>query len=313
MFNACDQDARTFLQRNTRLAAIDYSVTRQSLDNPIQPRRGTTMRLDLRHASTYIGSDETQQFNRAIGDASWYFAVGSASTLIAHLRGGVVFGAGRIPSSITFIPPQERLYAGGPTTVRGFRQNELGPAVYIVDGYTEVSEDGATYFRADSGTVPERVVPTGGNSLVVGNLELQVPSPVAPRLLKVAVFADAGRLWNRAQGSTQRLEDDGPTIKITPGIGVRIRSPFGSIRVDLGYNPYRLPTGAAYYNAPLQAELAPLYCVSPGNKLRVQQSIIAETPPAIQEPGACPSTFRPERGAGFLRRLNPSIWIGQAF
>jgi outer membrane protein insertion porin family/translocation and assembly module TamA len=313
VFNACDQDARTFLQRNTRLAAIDYSVTRQSLDNPIQPRRGTTLRLDLRHASTYIGSDETQQFNRAIGDASWYFAVGSASTLIAHVRGGVVFGAGRIPSSITFIPPQERLYAGGPTTVRGFRQNELGPAVYIVDGYTEVLEDGATYFRADSGSVPERVVPTGGNSLVVGNLELQLPSPVAPGLLKLAVFADAGRLWNRAQGNTQRLEDDGPTVKVTPGVGVRIRSPFGAIRVDLGYNPYRLPTGAAYFNAPLQAGLAPLYCVSPGNKLRVQQSLVAETPPAIQESGACPATFRPERGAGFLRRLNPSIWIGQAF
>ena len=81
--------------------------------------------------------------------------------------------------STSIIPPQERLYAGGPTTVRGFRQNELGPAVYIVDGYREVEENGETYYRADSGNIAERVVPTGGNTLVVGNVEVQVPSPFA--------------------------------------------------------------------------------------------------------------------------------------
>jgi outer membrane protein insertion porin family/translocation and assembly module TamA len=161
--------------------------------------------------------------------------------------------------------------------------------------------------------VPERVVPTGGNSLLVGNLELQVPSPIAPRLLQLAVFADAGRLWNRGSNNTSRLQDDGPTVKITPGMGVRIRSPFGAIRIDLGYNAYRLPAGAAYFNAPLQGDIAPLYCVSPGNTLRVQQPLIVETGPPVQEPGVCPSTFRPERQKGFLRRLNPSIWIDQAF
>lgn len=313
VFNVCEPEARTFLQRNTRLAALEYSVTYQAVDEPLQPRRGTTLRLDLRHASTLIGSDQTQQFNRAVGDASWYFAVGRSSTLIAHVRGGVVFGAGRVPSTSTFIPPQERLYAGGPTTVRGFRQNELGPAVYIVEGYREDFEDGNTYYRADSGLVAERVVPTGGNSLVVGNLELQVPSPVAPSLLQLALFTDAGRLWNRSGSSAQQLDDDGPSVKITPGVGVRIRSPFGSIRIDLGYNGYQLPAGSAYFNAPLQAGVAPLYCVSPGNTLRVQQSLTVETAPPVQESGACPATFRPQRSQGFLSRLNPSIWIGQAF
>ena len=69
--------------------------------------------------------------------------------------------------------------------MRGFRQNELGPAVYIVNfaGYRNTI-DGTTFFRADSGITAERVVPTGGNTLVVGNLEVQVPSPVAPRLLE---------------------------------------------------------------------------------------------------------------------------------
>ncbi len=313
VFNACDSDARNFLQRNNRLAAVEYSMVRERANDPLRPTGGTSLRFSVRHASTLIGSDRTQQFNRATGDATWYRSLGAGLTLTAHVRGGLVFGGGTAPTLDAFIPPQERLYAGGPTTVRGFRQNELGPAVYIVNGYREVLEGGDTFFRADSGIIAERVVPTGGNTLVVGNLELQVPSPIAPRLLQLAMFADGGRLWNRGSaGAVGAIPDDGPSIKVTPGMGVRIVSPFGAIRVDLGYNPYRLPGGAAYFNAPLQAGVAPLYCVSPGNTLAVRSAAGTDAPPA-QDAGACPATFRPVRGRGFLSRLNPSIWIGQAF
>ncbi len=312
VFNACDRDARSFLQRNTRLAALEYSIVRAHVNDPLRPSAGSTVRFTARHASTLIGSDKSQQFNRGTGDATWYGALGGRSTLTLHLRGGMVFAGGLQPSVDGFIPPQERLYAGGPTTVRGFRQNELGPAVYIVDGYSTMRENGETFYRADSARV-ERVVPTGGNTLVVGNAEVQLPSPVAPGLLQLALFADAGRLWNRTRGTQSgALLSDGPSIKVTPGVGVRIVSPFGAIRVDFGYNGYQLPSGAAYFNAPLQAGVAPLYCVSPGNTLAVRAGTTAGAPP-VQESGACAATFRPTRGSGFLRRLNPSIWIGQAF
>ncbi len=313
VFNACDSEARTFLQRNNRLAALEYSVVRERANDPLRPTGGHTIRLGGRYASTLLGSDASQQFTRGTGDVTWYHEVGRGATLLAHLRGGLVFGGGTNPTQSGFIPPQERLYAGGPTTVRGFRQNELGPAVYIVDRYCTVAENGETFFRADSGSIAERVVPTGGNALFVANVEVQVPSPVAPRLLQLALFADAGRLWNRA-GSSQvtTVTDDGDAIKITPGFGIRIASPFGAIRVDLGYNGYRLPAGAAYFNAPLQAGIAPLYCVSPTNALPVRTRTGNGAPP-IQESGSCPATFRPERRTGVLGRLNPSIWIGQAF
>lgn len=313
VFNACDIESRTFLQRNNRLAALEYSLVRERVNDPLRPTGRSTVRLTVRHASTLIGSDRSQQFNRGTGDVSWYRALRGGATLVAHLRAGVVYGGGTTPRTGGFIPPQERLYAGGPTTVRGFRQNELGPAVYIVSRYDTVRANGRTFYRADSTSITERVVPTGGNTLIVGNLEAQVPSPLAPKLLQVAVFADAGKLWNR--GTTSRaasLSDEGPSVKITPGMGIRIASPFGAIRVDLGYNGYRLPAGAAYYNAPLQAGVAPLYCVSPGNGLSVNAAGTTGAPPE-QEAGGCPNSFRPTRGAGFLRRLNPSIWIGQAF
>jgi hypothetical protein len=192
--------------------------------------------------------------------------------------------------------------------VRGFRQNELGPAVYIVNGFTADTAGGATVYRADEATVAERVVPTGGNTLVVGNLEAQWASPVLPRLLQLAAFADAGRLWNRGSA----LRSDGPLVKITPGLGVRVASPFGAVRIDFGYNPYELPAGAAYFNARPQGGVAPLYCVSPGNTLGVTPSSV-DGQPAVQAAGSCPATYRPLRRSGFFRRLNPSIWIGQAF
>ena len=313
VFNACDMESRSFLQRNNRLAAIEYSIARERANDPLRPTMGTALRLSVRHASTLIGSDPTQQFNRATGDATWYRALTAGTTLTLHARGGMVFGGSTSPSLANFIPPQERLYAGGPTTVRGFRQNELGPAVYIVNSFTTVAANGVNFYRADSVSAQERVVPTGGNTLVVANVEVQTPSPLAPRLLQVAAFVDAGRLWNRGTASAgQSLIDDKPSVKVTPGVGVRIVSPFGSIRIDLGYNPYQLPSGAAYFNAPLQAGVAPLYCVSPGNTLAVRASRVTGAPP-VQDAGGCPSSFRPIRGAGFLKRLNPSIWIGQAF
>jgi outer membrane protein insertion porin family/translocation and assembly module TamA len=313
VFNACDNESRTFLQRNNRLAALEYSVVRARVNDPLRPTGGSTVRLNVRHASRLIGSDRSQQFNRGTGDVSWYRALGGGATLVTHVRGGVVYGGGTTPRTGGFIPPQERLYAGGPTTVRGFRQNELGPAVYIVSRYDTVSANGRTFYRADSTSVTERVVPTGGNTLIVGNIEAQFPSPLAPKLLQIALFADAGKLWNRGAASPAASQsDEGPSVKITPGLGIRIASPFGAIRVDLGYNGYRLPAGAAYYNAPLQAGVAPLYCVSPGNGLSVTASGSSGVPPA-QEAGGCPNSFRPARGAGFVRRLNPSIWIGQAF
>lgn len=311
VFNACESESRGFLQKNNRLAAVEYTVSRERVNAPLRPSGGTTLRLNLRHASTLIGSDETQQFNRAIGDATWYQAFGAGFVFTAHMRAGVVYGGGTTPTLGRFIPPQERLYAGGPTTVRGFRQNELGPAVYIVNRYDTIPGAGGPYYRADSSSVAERVVPTGGNSLVVGNLELQLPSPVAPRVLALALFADAGRLWNRG-GRAVSLADDGPTVKITPGFGVRVSSPFGAIRIDLGYNPYRLPAGAAYFNAPLTAGIAPLYCVSPGNTLPVTAGGSGDAPPE-QVAGACPQSFRPNRSSRFLGRFNPSIWIGRAF
>ncbi len=290
VFSACDEPTRSVLDRNRTVGTLGYALVRNRADNPLTPTSGNVERLTLRHSSALTGSEPTQRFNKAVLDGSIYrpFAGG---VLTAHLQGGTVLGDA---------PQQERLFAGGPTTVRGFRQNELGPQVYLLTNViADSSHPGMVTYRAAPGATPERTIPAGGNTLVVGNLELQLRSPVLPDLLAVAVFTDAGEVFNRGSGADAAVGGS-RALRVTPGAGVRVRSAFGAIRVDLGYNPYAATPGPAYYITPGDVRVQQLYCVSPG----------AGT---VVGTGGCAPTYRPPQGAGFFRRLNPSIWIGQAF
>jgi outer membrane protein insertion porin family/translocation and assembly module TamA len=192
--------------------------------------------------------------------------------------------------------------------VRGFRQNELGPQVYLVNAFDTVALARPLVYQVpDTGrrVAPQRSIPTGGNALLVGNLELQVRSPVYPSLFGLAFFTDAGQVWNRGRNAGGGLSG----LRLTPGAGVRVRSPFGAIRVDLGYNPYAAPQGSALYITQGAPASRVLYCVSPGNGLAV-----TERDGAVEQArGECPATYRPPSARSFFRRLNPSIWIGQAF
>jgi outer membrane protein insertion porin family len=152
----------------------------------------------------------------------------------------------------------------------------------------------------------QRSIPAGGNALLVANLEAQVRSPVFPELFGLAFFTDAGQVWNRGPNAGGGVRG----LRVTPGAGVRVRSPFGAIRLDLGYNPYAAPPGSALFITQGDPASRVLYCVSPGNALAVTDGAGG---PARQEVGRCPASYRPPSSRGLFRRLNPSIWIGQAF
>jgi outer membrane protein insertion porin family/translocation and assembly module TamA len=283
--------------------------------------------LDVRHASQLIGSDPDLQFNKLVADASWYVALPRGSVLAARIRGGIVFGKRVVLGNDTtvFIPQQERLFAGGANSVRGFQQNELGPVVYLPDSLvvciaptgkcvTPTAAMDTVYYSS----VPEkrpRVLPVGGNTVAVANVELRMPSPFIPERLQVAFFADAGQVWTRAgSGSEQSFTN----LRITPGFGVRVASPVGPIRLDIGFNPYQRESGAAYYNAPERNEQAPLYCVSPGNGLPVtgwKPKYDAGDPQPVQANSArgCPTLYSPTRRTSFFSRLRLNVSIGQAF
>lgn len=309
VFNVCETEVRERLERYTRSAVVGWAAIRSRVNSPSSPTSGTVARLDLRHASPVVGSTKDASFNRATFDAT-YYAPAMGGTFVARVRAGTVLGS-RLDlsgsSTPTFIPLQERLYAGGPNSVRGFRQNEMGPAIYIPTGFdstTVPGHDSLQFWRADPDRVGDRTVPTGGDNVIVANVELRLRAPAYPELVQYALFVDAGQVWNRGRAGTGV---DFADIRVTPGIGLRVFTPVGPVRVDVGYNPYRRNAGPAYITDPS----GNLICVSPGNTLRVLVRE-GEAPRQIDD-GDCPATYVPRLGSRFWNRLTFQFSIGQPF
>ncbi|HKS06410.1 MAG TPA: BamA/TamA family outer membrane protein [Gemmatimonadaceae bacterium] len=305
LFNLCVPEDRDPVLQYRRLAVLSWAARKDWTDDNQFPRSGGVANIELRHASSAVGSDRDLQFSRATGDVALYASLGSGIVLATRLRAGVVVGPAFLGTS-RFIPPQERLFAGGATSVRGFTQNDLGPKVYIASGYDTIPGLADTvYFRARAAAAADRSVPAGGSALVVANVEFRVPSPLFSNLLHLTFFTDAGELWS--PGAPQQ-QNRFRSLKVTPGVGVRLATFVGLIGVDVAYNPYPPRTGAAFFDTPVELG-GQLFCVSPDNTLAVTG--IGGTP--VQATGACPATFQPPQRRGFLRKLNLVLAIGHAF
>jgi outer membrane protein assembly factor BamA len=321
VFNLCEAAERDRIQRTQQLAVLSLAVTRDNSNNLLSPTRGSVVRLEARTSSPVILSNKDLQFNKLVGDGSQYISAGGGNVLAFRIRGGSVFGR-NVASATSFIPPQERLYAGGPTTVRGFSQNELGSLIYIAqagDLVKFISTDPNTGLQDTVVLAPKtdsvgfkRIVPVGGNSLLVGNIELRLRSPVLPELLQFTLFTDAGEVWNRGTPQVSSVK-----LKVTPGIQVTAFSPVGPVRVAIGYNPYQRPRGPLYYEG-TEFGGAPLLCVSPNNDLPTHFSqpdpltkLVTVTQDVPQN--GCPATYQPATLSGLRSRLTFSFAIGQAF
>jgi outer membrane protein insertion porin family len=315
VFNLCDREDRQRVQQTQRLGVVSAVISRDNSNDLVSPTHGSQWRFEARHASPFTFSDSALQFNRFLAERSQYWGIPGRAVIAFRIRGGAVYGR-RLSSTTTFIPPQERLYAGGPTTVRGFSQNELGSAIYIARDFRIETIGTDTLLRVeDSVRSFRRLVPVGGNSMVVANLELRLPSPFLPELVQWTLFTDAGDVWNRGRfNSFQNFR-----IKVTPGFQLTAFSPVGPVRVVVGYNPYDRPAGPLYYEAPsgvAASDLAPeagsLPCVSPRNILAVHR-VSQDSNNLRQVEGRCPATFVPRPDRRFFSRLTFGLAIGQAF
>jgi outer membrane protein insertion porin family/translocation and assembly module TamA len=257
VFRACDESAREQLTRgNTRLAVVGSRFSRDRRNFPDSASRGTFARLDLRVSDPLV-SDSSLIFQKAVADGGWYLPVGRA-VLAARVRGGIVRGgqasaAGRLP------PPQERLYTGGETTVRGFAQNELGPLIYVTTANLDTTFLN-TLSPADRDSVLQaqrmRTIPTGGNAMVVGNLELRLPGPFL-RTLQTILFVDVGALSTEGFGTIGEKQ-----ARWTPGLAVKYFSPIGPMQFNVGYNQYDYVAGPVYLDQGPGAATQSLKCLS---------------------------------------------------
>jgi len=192
------------------------------------------------------------------------------------------------------LPPQVRFYSGGLNTVRGVGQNLLGPK------FLTVSNENALAFGCTltpNGCPPGLVVdpddvgvrPTGGDAVIEANAEARV---WVGRRVQLAAFVDYGILWRNAFTNLVGFSGmAGQEALVTPGVGVRILTPIGPIRLDVAYDPS-------------DARIYPLFTEDP-----VTGDVIFLGDVVYDRYG-----FDDARGfEAFVRRLQLQIAVGQAF
>jgi outer membrane protein assembly factor BamA len=229
-FLVCEPEVIDSLQSARLQTEFGVTYYHDHTDNRLDPSHGRVLRSALAWAPPGLMSDIT--YLRWTGDAALYRRAGRGRVLALALRAGNFFRTASLDPQDNFLPPEERFYAGGATSVRGFERNALGPGVYITDAIRE-TEDGDTVPEGDA-----RFVSTGGTSLLIGSAELRMPSPFWSRLLRLVVFVDGGSVGAGSLWDFGTLD-----LKLTPGAGLRMQTPVGPVRMDIGYNPHGRETG----------------------------------------------------------------------
>jgi outer membrane protein insertion porin family len=245
--NVCDSaDVARFQNRQVE-SVLGLSLVRDRSNSLVDPTRGSRFSAEARYAAGFLGSDSLNQFARGVVDLAAYYQLGRRTVFAWRVEGGAIVSPqlGFAGQSVRFVPPSERFYTGGPNSVRGYGQNQLGPVVRVVDpdhGDTVITQDPTNPVLRDTTFVPDTLrAATGGNSLFVANAELRFPLPGFSGRLTGALFVDVGQLIER----TNELFDFS-TIRVTPGAGIRIATPLGPLRFDVGYNGYSPEQGPLY-------------------------------------------------------------------
>ncbi|HEX6924945.1 MAG TPA: BamA/TamA family outer membrane protein [Longimicrobiaceae bacterium] len=242
LFTACSSLEQEPLRRDRWTNAVTLTASLDRTTNLLRVTNGYQLRTNFAWASPVFLSDDT--YFSVLGEAAGYLALNSEWVLAARLQAGS-FIAGADAVRRGTLPPERRFYAGGPNTVRGFPINGLGPQTYVVqeDDYNRVVHDEGRPVEE----VPARAFPLGGTQVFVGSLELRGPSPFLSDFTRLAAFVDVGQVWAAGvEEIDNRVDLAGGNLVVTPGFGLRISTPVGPIRADLGYNAYDLREGPLY-------------------------------------------------------------------
>jgi outer membrane protein assembly factor BamA len=231
--NVCRADDIAAYQQPRREAILGLVVLRNRQNSVLNPTRGNFTSAEIRWGSTLLGADSLAAFTKLQGQHARYHRVGRGAVLSWRVAAGTLLSSGvRVEGEQQFyVPPEQRFYGGGATTVRGYGQNELGPVVRVIDSVPE--GDGVRVDTLSSAS--------GGTDHVLANVELRAPLPGSGGRVEGALFVDAGQVFDRKDDVT-----DQPGLRFTPGIGIRFVTGIGPIRFDVGYNGYSPRAGPLY-------------------------------------------------------------------
>lgn len=181
------------------VSSVLFQLTNNTTDNRFNPTTGHILTGYIKVAGGLIGGD--RDFAKFFDSASQYFTVGPF-VLELKARSGVVSSFGDSGK----VPIYERFFAGGTYTIRGYKERDIGP-------------------KDQSGD------PLGGGTMFITNAELTLPIVTN---LKAALFVDAGNVWYRPD-SKPKNGDATRGIKAGAGVGIRIKTPIGPVKLDFAY------------------------------------------------------------------------------
>jgi len=191
-----DEDEGEFVTSAGFLA----SLVRDTRNNKLLPRTGSISEIGVFWSTDAFGAD----LNYLEVRGNWFGFFPVSERVVVGT--GVRFQSRPILDDLETLPIQKRLFLGGATTVRSFRQSRLGP------------------FDASNRE------PTGG--LTAASAHVEVRARVWQEL-HVATFYELGMVSERS------LSIDGPPGQAV-GAGLRYYLPVGPIRIDAAYNPGEL-------------------------------------------------------------------------
>jgi outer membrane protein insertion porin family len=185
--------------RESSLRSLTLTITNDTRDNMFNPLRGRYVEW-----SNELGGSFTEHmdgFVRTLVVLKYFHSLNRLSVLASAMTIGGMYSREGIQS----IPLSERFYTGGPNSVRGMEYRRAGPI--------------------DSDRLPR-----GGRLKVVWNIvELR---RILYKMIGGTLFCDAGNVWTDPGDFSLR------DLRVTPGIGLRVNTPVGLVRLDCGFNPF---------------------------------------------------------------------------
>ncbi|MBF0483225.1 MAG: outer membrane protein assembly factor BamA [Candidatus Omnitrophica bacterium] len=178
------------------ISMVGTSLKRDSRDNIFSPTKGAVTDNGLDLAGGLLGG--STDFYRLKTDNSYFVPLKYGLVVEFRGRAGYMDAYGNSEK----VPIFERFFAGGARTIRGYDERHIGP----IDS---VNGD-----------------PIGGDSMMIGNVELTIP---IVDFFKLAAFFDTGNVW----ASANDIGKGG--LKSGTGFGARVKTPIGPINLDYGF------------------------------------------------------------------------------
>jgi len=180
----------------TDLSSGQAQIGFDNRDNVFSPSKGIYSVNTVSLFGGPFGGD--RDFVKYLGRVNFYFPSINKSVIELRMQAGISDPF----SSTEKVPIYQRFFAGGSSSVRGYRERKVGP----ID---EVTDD-----------------PIGGEALFVGNIEYTYP---LVDFLKVATFFDTGNVWK------EKKDFLSGNLKSSLGLGLRVKTPIGPVSVDYGW------------------------------------------------------------------------------